>query len=240
MRRHVRPAGALTGAALFGLGGYTWAHLVHTSMINALASVPFVIWGLEWSWETGRWRGMVIGAFALACQVFAGHLQDVLLTSGIVGLYGLFRAITEPPGYPRWRPLAMAAGLVGLGILLSAVQWIPSKELLDRSPRAGGLTHDELTYGAWHPELLPTLVVREAYGPRARDTDWRHGFCPYHQMDAYLELLSLGLAMIGAATYRARWVGFWPILAGVGGALMLGRFTALFDLMPHVPIVGSS
>ena len=32
---------------LFGLGGYTWAHLVHTSMINALASVPFVIWGLE-------------------------------------------------------------------------------------------------------------------------------------------------------------------------------------------------
>ncbi len=119
------------------------AHLVHTSMINALASVPFVIWGLEWSWETGRWRGVVVGAIALACQVFAGHLQDVLLTSGIVGLYGVFRALTEPPGYPRWRPLAMAAGLVVLGVLLSAVQWVPSKELLDRSPRAGGLSHDD-------------------------------------------------------------------------------------------------
>ena len=67
-------------------------------MINALASVPFVIWGLEWSWETGRWRGVVLGAFALACQVFAGHLQDVLLTSGIVGLYGLYRVATEPAG----------------------------------------------------------------------------------------------------------------------------------------------
>ena len=32
----------------------------------------------------------------------------------------------------------MAAGVVGLGVLLAAVQWIPSKELLDRSPRAGG------------------------------------------------------------------------------------------------------
>ena len=39
-RRHVGPAGALTGAALFGMGGFTWAHIVHTSMINALASVP--------------------------------------------------------------------------------------------------------------------------------------------------------------------------------------------------------
>ena len=61
LRRHVRPAAALTGAALFGLGGFTWAHLVHTSMINALASVPLVVWGLEWSWESGRWRGVVLG-----------------------------------------------------------------------------------------------------------------------------------------------------------------------------------
>ena len=39
LRRHVGPAGALTGAAVFGLGGFTWAHLVHTSWINALAGV---------------------------------------------------------------------------------------------------------------------------------------------------------------------------------------------------------
>ena len=47
LRRHVGPTAALSGAAIFGLSGFTWAHVVHTSMINALASVPFVIWGLE-------------------------------------------------------------------------------------------------------------------------------------------------------------------------------------------------
>jgi hypothetical protein len=242
LRRHVRPAAALTGAALFGLGGFTWAHLVHTSMINALASVPYVLWGLEWSWETGRWRGVVLGAAALACQVFAGHLQDFLLTSGVVICYGLFRFATTPPGPARWREPGMAAALVILGILLSAVQWIPSKELLDRSPRAGGLSHFDLTYGSWSPELLPTVVVREAYGTRARDTDWMNGYYPYHEMNTYLGLMGLCLAWIGAGGpgQRDRWTNFWVLLAGLGGVLMLGRFTFLFDRAHQIPVLGSS
>ncbi len=242
LRRHVRPSAALTGAALFGLGGFTWAHLVHTSMINALASVPLVVWGLEWSWESGRWRGVVLGALAMACQVFAGHLQDVLLTMGIVASYGLYRLATGPAGREGWRDLGMAAGLIGLGVVLSAVQWIPSKELLDRSPRAGGLTYEELTYGSWSPELLPTLVVHEAYGTRARDTDWLDGFYPYHEMDAYLGLVGLSLAVLGTGGpgRRDRWICFWVLLAGVGGVLMLGKFTCLFDLAHRIPVLGSS
>jgi hypothetical protein len=164
LRRHVGPAAALTGAAIFGASGYVWGHLIHTSMINALASVPFVIWGLESSWASGRWRGVVLGALALACQVFAGHLQDALLTIGLVGLYGIYRAATERDRANGLRALARPVVLIGLGVLISGVQWVPSKELLDRSPRADGLSWQDLTYGSWSPELLPTLLVREAYG----------------------------------------------------------------------------
>ncbi|HEX8199426.1 MAG TPA: hypothetical protein VF590_02985, partial [Isosphaeraceae bacterium] len=240
LRRHVGAAGALAGAVVFGLGGFVWAHLIHTSMVNALVSVPLAVWALECSWEGGRLRGMALGALALACQVFAGHLQDTLLTGLLLGLYGLYRAAIERGRGPRRFALGAAAGLVALGIALSAVQWVPSLELLGRSPRAGGLTWEELTYGSWHPELLPTLVVREAYGTRARDTDWMDGFYPYHEMNAYLGVVGLALAVVGAAAYRDRWVGFWVLTAGVGGVLMLGRFTLLFDAAPRVPILGSS
>jgi hypothetical protein len=242
LRRHVGAAGALTGAAVFGAGGFVWAHFVHTSMINALASVPYIVWGLESSWESRRWRGAVLAGFAIAFQVFAGHLQDVFLSCGVVGLYGLYRAATETTRRARLGAFGVSLTAILVGCLVGGVQWIPSKELLDRSPRAGGLTWDKLTFASWHPELLPALVVREAYGTRAQDTDWMDGFYPYHEMDSYLGLIALGLAVIGAGGIyaRDRWASFWVILAALGGILMLGRFTFLFDFAHRIPMAGSS
>ena len=240
LRRHVGPTGALTGAGIFALGGFTWAHLIHTSMVNALASVPFAVWALELGWAGGRWRAVALGAVAIACQVFAGHLQDTILTGTVLGLYALLRATGERSWKAKSRVLASAVVLVLLGGMLSAVQWIPSKELLDRSPRAGGLSWDDLTYGSWHPELLPTVILREAYGTRARDTDWMDGFYPYHEMDVYLGVVGLFLAAVGAASWRDRWVGTWIAIGGVGVLLMMGRFTFLLDFLYRIPIVGSS
>jgi len=242
LRRHVGPAGALAGAAVFGVGGFTWAHLIHTSMINALASVPFVVWALEWSWGSGRWRGAALGGFALACEVFAGHLQDVILASGIVGFLGAYRACTAASKAEARTVLTRTFGLLALGVLISAVQWMPSKELLDRSPRTGGLSYEELVYGSWSPELLPSLVIREAYGTRARDTDWMDGFYPYHEMNAYLGLLALALAVVGASGPggRDRWATGLALLTVTGALLMLGRFTFLFDYANRIPVAGSS
>ena len=240
LRRHARPVAALTGASVFGLSGFVWAHLIHTSMTNALTSVPFAVLGLEWAWSRGRLAGVAAGGLAIAFQVFAGHLQDTLLTILLLAVYTLFWTFTEPTWRGRFMTLALAGGVVGLGVTLSAIQWIPSKELLDRSPRAGGLTWQGLTYGSWSPELLPTLVIREAYGTRARDTDWMDGYYPYHEMNAYLGLTAIALAVIGAAAYRDRWVAFWLLLALLGSVLMLGKFTFLFDLAHRIPVLGSS
>ncbi len=240
LRRQVGPAGAFTGAVVCGLGGFTWAHLIHTSMMNALPSVPLAFWALEASWTSGRLRAAALGGLAIACQVFAGHLQDTLLTGSALGVYTLARFAGARTGRERRQILIAAATLMGLGIAAAGIQWVPSKELLDRSPRAGGLSYDDQAYGSWHPELLPTLLVREAYGTLARDTDWMDGYYPYHEMNAYLGALALGLAVVGAAAWRDRWVAGWMVVGAVGALLMLGRYTIVFDLLRRVPVLGSS
>ena len=65
-------------------------------------------------------------------------------------------------------------------------------------------------------------------------------FYPYHEMDIYLGALGLSLALIGAAAWRDRWVGFWIALAVLGAVMMLGRYTFLFDRMNRVPVLGSA
>ncbi len=229
LRRRAGAIGSLTGAAVFATSGYVWGHLIHTSMLNALVSVPIIFWAIEDGWETGRRRGLAIGAIAFALQVFAGHLQDSLLTAGAVAFYAIDRAAIEKSRRSRLRALGTAFFLLTAGVLAAGVQWLPSKELLDRSPRAGGLTWEDQILGSWSPELAPTLLLREAYGSRAHDSDWLDGFYPYHEMNIYMGVVGLALAILGASAYRDRWAGFWVLIVIVGFGLMLGRYTILFD-----------
>ena len=69
-----------------------------------------------------------------------------------------------------------------------------------------------------------------------------NGFYPYHEMDTYLGLMGLALAVIGAGGpgLRDRWAGFWVLLAAIGGVLMLGKYTLPFDFANQIPVVGSS
>lgn len=240
LRRHSHPAGALAGALLVTFGGFTWAHFVHTSMINALASVPWILWGLERSWRTGRLWGSLLAAFALACQVFAGHLQDAVFSVQLIALLTFYQVIVNRGFSTRRRFIVIGTFAIGIGILIAAVQWIPSYELLKRTPRTEGLGWKDQTFGSWHPQLLPSLFVRESYGTRAKDTDWMDGFYPYHEMNAYLGATAMLLALLGARNWRNPWVGMWLFMGFISAVFMLGRFTLVMDFWHRIPVLGSS
>ena len=240
LRRHAHPAGALAGTLIVTFGGFTWAHFVHTSMVNALASVPWILWGLERSWANGRLGGASVAAFALACQVFAGHLQDAVFSVQLTALLTFYQLLLHKDLKSRKWFLACGSTAILAGLLIAAVQWIPSYELLKRTPRSQGLSWLDQTFGSWHPQLLPSLFVRESYGTRARDTDWMDGFYPYHEMNAYLGASAMLLALLGALHWRKPWVGMWVFIGFVASVFMLGRFTIVMDFWHHIPVLGSS
>jgi hypothetical protein len=240
LRRHAHSAGALAGALIAVFGGFTWAHFVHTSMVNALAAVPWIIWGLERSWRTGRFGGSAVAAFALSTQVFAGHLQDAVMSIQLIVLMTFFALLFRSDTTLRKRAIIHGGVAILMGVAIAAVQWMPSYDLLKRTPRTEGLTWLDQTFGSWHPQLLPTLFVRESYGTRARDTDWMDGFYPYHEMNAYLGATAMLMALIGSRRWRDPWVGLWVFIGFVSAVFMLGRFTFVMDFWHKIPILGSS
>ena len=240
LRHHATPAGSLAGALVVTFGGFTWAHFVHTSMINALASVPWLVWGLERSWRNGRLGGSAVAGFALACQVFAGHLQDAVFSVQLICLLSAYQLYIHKDFKTRQWLFACGSVAILAGITMAAVQWIPSYELLKRTPRTEGLGWKNQTFGSWHPQLLPSLFVRESYGTRALDTDWMDGFYPYHEMNAYLGATAMLLALLGARRWRKPWVGMWLFIGFVAAVFMLGRFTFVMDFWYKIPVLGSS
>ena len=221
LRRHVGPAGALTGAALFGLSGFVWAHLIHTSMTNALISVPLAFWGLEVAWDGGRLRGVGAGGPGAGLpglrRALAGHDPDRRGPGDLGDLPGRDR---RRAGRARLRAARVRRGSWGPWAWRSRpCSGSPRRTCSTARPRVGGLTWEQITYGSWSPELLPTLVVREAYGTLARDTDWTDGYYPYHEMNAYLGLIGMALAVVGAGACRDRWVGVLGRPGGPGRAV---------------------
>ena len=111
-------------------------------MINALASVPLAVLGPGGGLGSGDGLPLVRARCpGDGLPGLRGHLQDTILTGLAWAFMRLYRADRLSAGSAaqsfarsgsgRWPGRARS-------MLLSAVQWIPSKELLDRSPRAGG------------------------------------------------------------------------------------------------------
>lgn len=241
LRRRFGAAASLAGAVPFGYGGFMAAHLIHTSYVNSMMWIPLAVFAMERCWETARARHLAYAALALTMQILAGNMQIAILTYLLLAVLAAYWAVValaeRAPRRALWVLGSSAAALL-LATAMGAVQILPAKQLLDRSPRRNGVPYDELTnQSSWHPELLPTLLMPGAYGSRSHNTDWLDGFYWYHETYTYLGITTLFLALLGGAQWRERWVFAHLVVTAVCLLLMLGCYSFLYDVFQYVPIL---
>ncbi len=139
--------GALVGGLAYMMSGQIASSVSpgHDGKLFVSALFPLALWmlhkgireGKNWSW----------GAFALivGLSVLSPHpqlLQYMLLTSGAYALFLGF-ATLEGIKLPRAvviRRLGAALAAVIIGLAIGAVQYLPVREYVQWSPRAGGLS----------------------------------------------------------------------------------------------------
>lgn len=246
---------ALLAGAVYGMGGYLAAQVEHVNQYQALAWMPWLF--LLYHQARGVRGALLLGA-GLALQLLAGHPQTVFITLAGLGVYEIIRCFTaetekdeklspqrhgaaqrntEAQAFVgtqqyrvrralfiiarlarRWSILA-AAGLTAA--LLAAPQLVPTLELVASSNRSGGLTPQQAMAFSLNPFLIGRGLLPSYEG------------LVFGEYVAYVGVIALALAVIGALSRPIRWA--WLLLLALAFALALGLYNPLYWLLTALP-----
>lgn len=217
-------AAAFAGTA-FALCGFHSAHKQHTNMIFALAWLPWVLFQAE-HWLARREPGRLVSmALLSALSIFAGHPQASLYMMLFVFARFVFASVPGRGATPARVALSfvkttapfMAA--LALAASITAVQWIPTLELIRLGERSDAARYERSAEFSLPPHELVDAFLPEIF------TDWG-------QTEVfYWGVAPPALALFAVASGAARGPLAFLALAGAASALLaMGRFTFWFDL----------
>jgi hypothetical protein len=238
--------GALVGGLAYMMSGQIASSVSpgHDGKLFVSALFPLALWilhkgireGKNWSW----------GGFALivGLSVLSPHpqlLQYMLLASGA---YALFLAFATLEGIKLPRAVAISrlgAALLAVvvGLAIGAVQYLPVREYVKWSPRAGGLAdYATATSYAWPPEELLNAYLPQFSG--MLNNYWgRNGIHLHSDYAGVVVLILAGAAFIGLrADPRKKQILFWTLALIVSVLWSLGSATP-FYLIPYAIVPGT-
>jgi hypothetical protein len=206
-----RPA-ALVGAVMYAFTALFIGRYTHQPELICLAWLPVLFACAEWLVSEPSFVAVVRLAVVLALQIVGSYpgifIHSVLLLGGYLGMRIIDRMRSSPRAALHAAAAAAAAGTLALA--MTAFQWLPTLELMQRSVRAAGaLTPAQ-------QDVLPALPWQFSTGAPGR--------------------VPLVLALIGLWTWRRRAVAwFFGSAALMLALLSLGSATPLADFIRRLP-----
>lgn len=249
--RFLRASGFGFHAALVGGAGYMMsgqlASLVspgHDGKLTVSALFPLALWMLTLGMRRGkRWSWGVL-ALAVGLAVLSPHpqlLQYMLLACAAFTIHlavSIFRKRDTPMPTVLAR-MGLALGSVAIGLAMGAIQYLPVREYVAWSPRAGGLAdYATATSYAW-----PAKELFDAYLPQFTgmiEAYW--GVNAIHLHSDYVGAIVLLLA--GAAfgglgrDPRKGFISFWAVTLVIALLWALGGDTPFYKI-PYAIVPGT-
>ena len=232
--------GSLVGGLAYLLSGpiASYPSPGHDGKLYVSAILPLTLLLLVRVVRDGRlWA---VGALALAVgfAVLSPHpqmLQYMLLASGAFALY-LALADHGAGALPRsvaFRRLGLALGAVVIGGLIGAVQYLPVREYVSWSPRAGGKGWEHAVSYSMPTEEMINMYLPQFSG--LLDRYWgRNGIHLHSEYLGVVTLMLAGLAFGSNEPVRRRFTRFWLGALVVAVLWALGGSTPFYTLVYHL------
>ena len=230
-------AGGVTTSLVWQLSGVLVGQISHINIVQTAALLPWLLWAIDGFGSTGERKWGMLLAILVALQLFVGHPQTFIYSLILVSAYAIVMAL-EKPSF-RFRYLASLTLLLA-GVLLAAVQILPTFELLRNSVRS------DASYDFFTSFSLPGRFVQTFLAPYILGGGDNRLFrapyigAPYYgEFIAYVGLLPIMLALVVVLLKRDARTKFWAIVAVVSFVLALGNNAPLhlYWLIYHVPVL---
>ncbi len=231
---------ALFAALVFILSGFFFTHLVHLSMYLTACWLPLELLLLEKALKKDARFWFLMLCPVVALQILAGHPQIVAFSALALFFRLAWHVAVEFPrqgARPCLRWLALGTGTAVLALALSAVQILPTLELVKHSIRSGGLIQAVANEHSMAPWTLLMYVFPNVFGYATPDLNvdfWLPGV-NYWEICPYAGLLPLILCLLPLRRKPVGPYAFFFFLLLFSLVMMLGTYTPLYGLLKKVP-----
>jgi len=237
--RQVRASiiGAVITSLAWQFGGAAIGQISHINIVHTAALLPWVLWSVDRYAEKGTIkRGAMISVF-LAIQFFAGHQQAFVNSLLLVSAYLVVMIVANRELRRRY---LTSFAFLATGLLLAAVQILPTFELLRRSERSAA-TYEFFTSFSMPKRFILTFVAPYVMG----GGDGRLFRAPYigppyyPEMVGYVGVLAVMLALTAVLVKPDLRTRFWAGVAIVCLLLAFGGYAPLhlYKLVYYVPLL---
>src|ERR1051325_2686030 len=229
--------GAVITSLAWQFGGAVVGQISHINIVHTAALLPWILWSVDrYAARAGIKRGAIISVF-IAVQFFAGHQQAFVNSFLLVSAYVLVSALANRELRRRY-----LTGFIFLatGLLLAAVQILPTYELLRRSERSAA-TYEFFTSFSMPKRFILTFVAPYLMG----GGDGRLFRAPYTgppfypEMIGYVGVLAIMLGLTALLIKPDLRTKFWGAVAVICLLLAFGGYAPLrfYQLIYYVPLL---
>jgi len=230
------PLPALGGALVFAFGSFLSAQMHHENVVRSAVWLPAVFACADRAVQqrsalrvarVAFWSAL--GALAFSQSALGLHVQPVLMLALALGMYVVFRALIPTRGVrSAYWPLLTGAVIVGGGLALAAVQWLPLGEWALVSSRRGGVDYEFASAFGLAPENLPTLIF--PYFFRLPDATTWWSLWQQWETELYVGIPTLALAIVGIVFARRIELVFFVLLGAVSLLIGMAHYAPVFNL----------
>lgn len=231
---------SLFAGIIFTFSGFFSVHLNHFNLLQTASLLPLLFWASRRLFLHPGMKNIILFAFIQSQQIFAGHFYIVFISlTGIYTFYFLLQIFT--PGDKKIRHLLKRflylSTALSFSFILSAVQLLPTRELMQLSARSGGLDIDTVTSYPYPFRHLRTFFYPYAYGDPAKGTyppisdEW--GI--FWENTAYVGILPLILAFFSFFSFRSKETRTGLMLLLFSILLAAGKYSPIYFLFSFPP-----